>query len=180
MREKWCRDHQTWTIYWKDVIWSDESSFTLFSYKRQDIRIENLNKPYVADYLLPTIKHGVGFCYDFGGNIVVLSLFSHSRHCPNYCEWRAQWWSSYYQNIIKYFPRPVQSPDFNIIKPLWEVLDQITRSRFPSPALLKLLVNVLVQERVNITFELFIHFTNPFLEELQLFYKQIGIQHLIN
>ncbi|EFN86619.1 Transposable element Tc1 transposase, partial [Harpegnathos saltator] len=31
LRKKWCHDHKTWTIDdWKNIVWSDESSFTLF------------------------------------------------------------------------------------------------------------------------------------------------------
>jgi len=58
-----------------------------------------------------------------------------------------------HQNIIKHLPWPAQSPDLNIIQPLWGVLEQRIRNRFPSPTSLKQLADALVQEWDNIPLE---------------------------
>ena len=32
LRVHWCKEHRQWTAeHWRNVIWSDESSFTMFS-----------------------------------------------------------------------------------------------------------------------------------------------------
>jgi hypothetical protein len=62
-------------------------------------------------------------------------------------------WFEEHQNIIKYLPWSAQLPDLNIIEPLWGVLEQRIRSKFPPPASLKQLANALVEEWDNILLE---------------------------
>jgi hypothetical protein len=40
-------------------------------------------------------------------------------------------------NDAVFLPWPTQSPDFNIIEPLWSVLETRVRNRFPAPTSLK-------------------------------------------
>ncbi|GFV01569.1 DDE_3 domain-containing protein [Trichonephila clavipes] len=55
---QWCHTHKTWSIYkWKKVMWSDESSFTLFPTVGQVISWRTLAKAKDQNCLLPTFKH---------------------------------------------------------------------------------------------------------------------------
>jgi hypothetical protein len=46
-------------------------------------------------------------------------------------------WFKDHEGELQHLPRPAQSPDFNIIEPLWLALENIMRNRFPSPTSLK-------------------------------------------
>ena len=48
-----------------------------------------------------------------------------------------QSWLEVHENALQHLPWSVQSPDLNIIKPLWSVLERRVRSRFPPPSSLK-------------------------------------------
>ncbi|EFN75807.1 Transposable element Tcb1 transposase, partial [Harpegnathos saltator] len=54
LRKKWYHDHKTWTIDWKNVVWSDESSFTLFPTNGRVYVWRIPKKVYDPDCLLPT------------------------------------------------------------------------------------------------------------------------------
>ncbi|GFS53504.1 transposable element Tcb1 transposase [Trichonephila clavipes] len=44
-RRQWCRTHRRWTSQqWQQVIWSDESTFTLFPNHRTRLCVENAQK----------------------------------------------------------------------------------------------------------------------------------------
>jgi hypothetical protein len=60
--------------------------------------------------------------------------------------WRAWRWTST-------SPWPAQSPDFNIIEPLWTVLETRVRNRFPPPTSLKQIENLLLEEWHKIPLE---------------------------
>jgi len=61
-----------------------------------------------------------------------------------------QSWFEEHEDVLKHFPLPAQSPDLNIIEPLWSVLDSGVRSRFPSPSSLEQLEDVLHVEQYSI------------------------------
>ena len=69
-RVNFAKKHINWTKQqWRDVLWSDESKFSLFgsdgiSYVRRPI-----GKRYHQQYQIPTVKHG-------GGNVMVWGCFS--------------------------------------------------------------------------------------------------------
>jgi hypothetical protein len=52
-----------------------------------------------------------------------------------------------------HLPWPAQSPDLNIIEPLWSVLETRVRKRFPPPTFLKQLEDVLQDEWYKIPLE---------------------------
>jgi len=90
-------------------------------------------------------------------------------NAPIHTAKKVQSWFEEHQNIIKHLPWPAQSLDLNIIEPLWGVLEQRIRSRFPSPTSLKQLADALYKNGTTFRWKLFRHSTNLFREELQLF-----------
>lgn len=188
LRKKWCHDHKTWTLDdWKNVVWSDESLFTLFPTNGRVYVWRTPKEAYDPDCLLPTVKHGGGSVmiwaaiswYSAGpiihitGRITaneyldilndeVLTMASillpntaifQDDNAPIHTAKKVQSWFEEHHNIITHLPWPAQSPDLNIIEPLWGVLEKRVRSRFPSPTSLKQLADVLVQEWDNIPLE---------------------------
>jgi len=58
-RNRLCDDHKTWTSDdWKYVMWSDESSFTLFPASGRFYVWKTLKEPYNPECLVPTVKYG--------------------------------------------------------------------------------------------------------------------------
>lgn len=185
LRKKWCRDHKTWTIDdWKNVVWSDESSFTLFPTNGRVYVWRTPKEAYDPDCLLPTVKHGGGsvmiwaaISWYSAGPIITLNgritaneylnilndevqtmtsillpntAIFQDDNAPIHTAKKVQSWFEEHRNIIKHLPWPAQSPDLNIIEPLWGVLEQRVRSRFPPPSSLKQLAKMLVEEWDNI------------------------------
>lgn len=69
-RKKWCKEHLGWTAdEWKKVVWSDESSFTLFPTTGRVYVWRSPNEAYNQECLLPTVKHG-------GGSVMVWGAIS--------------------------------------------------------------------------------------------------------
>lgn len=69
-RMKWCHDHKNWTLDdWKNVVWLDESSFTLFPTNGRVYVWRTPREAYHSDCLLPTVKHG-------GGSVMIWAAIS--------------------------------------------------------------------------------------------------------
>ena len=70
IRLNWAREKRSWTIdNWKNVVWSDESRFTLYQNDGK-IRVQRLQEEkYKVSCLVPTVKHG-------GGGIMMWGCFS--------------------------------------------------------------------------------------------------------
>ena len=67
-RLQWAKDHRDWRDEWSKVLWSDETSFTLFPrLGRQYVRRQP-GEEMREDCLAPTVKHG-------GGKIMVWGCF---------------------------------------------------------------------------------------------------------
>jgi hypothetical protein len=155
------------------VIWSDESSFTLFPTSGRVYIWRN-----TPGNLVATEKHG-------GGSVTVWAAMSwysvgpiitlHGRIIareyvdrlynqvhplirtlfPNndavfqddnsliHTAETVQSWFQEHKDEIKHLPWPPQSPHLNITEPLWSVLETTVRNRFPPPTSLKQLEDVL-------------------------------------
>ena len=58
-RKRWCDDCKTWTSDdWKYIVWSDESSFTLFPTAGRVYVWRIPKETYNPECLVPTVKHG--------------------------------------------------------------------------------------------------------------------------
>ncbi|GFV04904.1 transposable element Tcb1 transposase [Trichonephila clavipes] len=69
-RLQWCRDHLNWAqLQWEQVIWSDESSFTLFQTTGRVFVWQTPTEAFHVDCLVPTVKHG-------GGSVMVWAAIS--------------------------------------------------------------------------------------------------------
>jgi hypothetical protein len=68
-RKRWCNDHKTWTFDWKHVIWSDESSSTLFPTSGWVCVWRTPKEVYNPECLVPTVKHG-------GGSVLIWAAIS--------------------------------------------------------------------------------------------------------
>jgi hypothetical protein len=64
-----------------------------------------------------------------------------------------QSWFEGHKGELQHLPWPAQSPDLNIIEPLWSVFETRVRNRFPDPTSLKQLEDVLQEEWYKIPLE---------------------------
>jgi len=58
-----------------------------------------------------------------------------------------------HKDALQYLTWPAQSPDLDVIKPLWSVLESRVRSRFPLPSSLKHLKDILHEVWYSIPLE---------------------------
>jgi hypothetical protein len=65
---------------------------------------------------------------------------------PIHAAGTVQSWFEEHEGELQHLPWPAQSPDLNIIEPLWSVLETRVRKRFPPPTSLKQLEDVLQKE----------------------------------
>ncbi|GFV01570.1 transposable element Tcb1 transposase [Trichonephila clavipes] len=67
-RRQWCRTHRQWTPQqWQQVIWSDESTFTLFQTTGRVYVWRTPKEAFAPEYIVPTVKHGGGSLMVWGG-----------------------------------------------------------------------------------------------------------------
>ncbi|KFM63573.1 Transposable element Tcb1 transposase, partial [Stegodyphus mimosarum] len=87
-RHQWCKDHKGWSSQqWQQVIWSDESSFTLFQMTGRIYVWRTPKEEFYPECLLLTVKHGDGAIMVWGviswhgfGSFVIL----HGRITSNH------------------------------------------------------------------------------------------------
>jgi hypothetical protein len=63
------------------------------------------------------------------------------------------WFEEHEGEELQQLPWPAQSPDLNIIEPLWSVLETRVRNRFPPPTSLKQSEYILQEEWYKILLE---------------------------
>lgn len=185
-RRKWCREHGNWTQQqWENVIWSDESSFTLFPANGRVYVWRTPAEAYHVGCLRPTVKHGGGSVMIWGaishrglGPLVVLhgrvtgqdyvsiladhlhpmlqTVFPDERpvyqddNAPIHTAGIVRDWFNEHDEEVQHLVWPPQSPDLNIIEPLWGILEDKLRRRFPPPRTLPELATFLQEEWVRI------------------------------
>ncbi|GFW54956.1 transposable element Tcb1 transposase [Trichonephila clavipes] len=69
-RHQWCRTHRKWTpLQCQQVIWSDESTFTLFQTTGRVYVWRTPKEAFAPECIVPTVKHG-------GGSLMVWGAIS--------------------------------------------------------------------------------------------------------
>jgi transposase len=76
-----------------------------------------------------------------------------NENAPIHTAGTVQPWFEEHDSELQHLPWPAQSPDLNIIEPLWSVLETRVRNRFPLPASLKQLEDALQEDWYNIRLE---------------------------
>ncbi|GFV31814.1 transposable element Tcb1 transposase [Trichonephila clavipes] len=79
-RRQWCRTHRQWIPQqWQQVIWSDESTFTLFQTTGRVYVWRTPKEAFAPECIVLTVKHG-------GGSLMVHPFVQTSlpRECPLY------------------------------------------------------------------------------------------------
>jgi len=64
-----------------------------------------------------------------------------------------QSWLEKHEDALQHLPLPAQSPDLNIVRPLWSALESRVRSRFPPSSFLKQIWVILLKELYIIPIE---------------------------
>ncbi|GFW41463.1 transposable element Tcb1 transposase [Trichonephila clavipes] len=147
-RLQWCRSHINWTqLQWEEVIWSDESSFTLFQTTERVFVWRTPAEVFHVDCLVPIVKHGRGS---------VMILFPGERpvfqydNSPVHASRCVQTWLHEHDDEVEHLTWCLQSPDLKIIEPLWGYLENKVHALFPPPRTLFELETVLHEEWVQI------------------------------
>ncbi|GFW35508.1 transposable element Tcb1 transposase [Trichonephila clavipes] len=69
-RRQWCRTHRQWTPQqWQQVIWSDESTFTLFQTTGRVYVWRTPKEAFAPECIVPSVKPGGGSLMVWGGAI---------------------------------------------------------------------------------------------------------------
>ncbi|GFX53717.1 transposable element Tcb1 transposase [Trichonephila clavipes] len=112
-RLQWCRDHLNWTqLQWEQVIWSDESSFTLLQTTRRVFVWRILTEEFHVDCLVPTVKLG-------GGSVMVWAAISSRRSGP-LVVFRKRITGDHYRSILADHLHPMLQTLFPGERPLFQ------------------------------------------------------------
>ncbi|GFX15963.1 transposable element Tc1 transposase [Trichonephila clavipes] len=185
-RRQWCRTHRQWTPQqWQQVIWSDESTSTLFQTTGRVYVWRTPKEAFAPECIVPTVKHGGGSLMVWGaiswrglGPLVTLHGKVKAAHyvnilgdqvhpfvqtsfpgeCPLYQDDNApihtakivQEGFAEHEGEVAHLDWPPQSPDLNIIEPLWGYLESKLRARFPPPSTISALETALHEEWLHI------------------------------
>ena len=183
LRLKWCRAKRNWNEEWKQIIWSDESRFTLFKSDGWVKVWQRVGDAYKKNCIKPTIKFNGGSvifwgCFNWNGvgplvtvdenmdsNVYVNVLANHlipwvhSNQNLIFQQDKASCHTSSYTtwwmetHSIPLLDWVSQSPDLNPIKNLWDYLDRQIRKRKPLPTSKQELIRVAQEEWANISIE---------------------------
>lgn len=185
-RFQWCKERKSWAVdNVKHVLFSDESTFTVFPTSGRVTVWRSPKEAYHPDCCMPRVKHGGGSVMVWAaiswhslGPILVLDgrvtakdyrtiLEDHVHpmvqtlypeggavyqddNAPIHTARLVKDWFDEHESEVEHLPWPAQSPDLNIIEPLWGVLEERVRKRFPPPASRSDLATILQEEWLKI------------------------------
>jgi hypothetical protein len=92
---------------------------------------------------------------------MIQTLFPNNDNVPIHTAGTTQSWFEEHEGELQHLPWPAQSPDLNIIEPLWSVLDTKMRHRFPPSKFLKQIEGVLQEEWYKMSLEIVQNVTGP-------------------
>jgi hypothetical protein len=168
------------------VMWSDESSFTLFPTPGRVFVWRTLEETYNPECLVPIVKHWGVLCW-FGqqylGTVLCWSLITlHGRitargymdtshdpdiicepwcrvlrlQCPIHTAGTVHLWFEGHEGELQHLPCPAQSLDFKNLKMFFK------------------------KNGIQFRYGLFKTWTSPFQERLRMYWRQKVVQHHIN
>uniref|UniRef100_A0AAY5KGD4 Tc1-like transposase DDE domain-containing protein n=1 Tax=Esox lucius TaxID=8010 RepID=A0AAY5KGD4_ESOLU len=144
--------------FWHTVIWSDETKIELYGHNHKRYVWRRVNKAYSEKNTIPTVKHGGGSLMFWGcvsskgmGNLVkLMACYQHTgRQFAFFCTklLMGRSWTFHHDNDIKHKAKltlqwlqqkkvkvlewPSQSPDLNIMEPLWGDVKWAVHARRP-------------------------------------------------
>ena len=183
-RLRWCREKRDWKEEWKQIVWSDESRFTLFKSDGRAKVWRNSGETYNKDCIQPTVKFGGGsvmfwgrFSWNGIGPLVLVDGNMDSEAyinvlANNFIPWVRDYPDSVFQQDgapchtssystwwmsthgIRTLDWVAQSPDLNPIENLWNHLDRQVRKRKPLPQTKQDLITAIQEEWSNISLEM--------------------------
>ncbi|GFU53553.1 transposable element Tc1 transposase [Trichonephila clavipes] len=131
-RRQWYRTHRQWTPQqWQQVIWSDESKFTLFQTTGRVYVWRTPKEAFAPECIVSTVKHG-------------------DDNAPIHTAKIVQEWFAEHEGEVDHLHWPPQSPDLNIIEHLWGYLESKLGARFPPPSTISALETALHEEWLHI------------------------------
>ncbi|CAG8684666.1 5459_t:CDS:2 [Racocetra persica] len=192
-RYNWCKAKLTWKEEWKQIVWSDESRFTLF---KSDGRI----KVYNINFIKPIVKYNGGSIMFWGyfswygiGPLVVVDETMNSDIYVKFLAQHLVPWIRDNPNLIfqhrvinqivhwwlKSHDIPVldwvsQSSDLNPVENLWDYVDCQVRKRRPLPSSHKELIKAVQEEWANISIETLSSLILSMHERVKAVYKNKG------
>ncbi|GFX99549.1 transposable element Tc1 transposase [Trichonephila clavipes] len=137
--------------FWNEVIFSDESKFSIFGSDRRRMVWRKPNTSYHSKHTIPTVKHG-------GGSVMVWGC-----NDPKHTAFVVKEWLLYHcRNQLN---TPLQSSDLNVIENLWSHLERaVQKHQITSKEQLK---SVLQEELLNITPETTRHLVESMPRQLE-------------
>ncbi|GFV69775.1 transposable element Tcb1 transposase [Trichonephila clavipes] len=161
-RRQWCRTHRQWTPQqWQQVIWSDESTFTLFQTTGRVYVWRTPKEAFAPECIVPTVKHG-------GGSLMVWGAISWRGLGP-LVTLHGKVKAAHYVNILVYQVHPFVQTSFPGECPLYQddnapihtakivqewfaehKGESKLRARFPPPSTISVLETALHEEWLHI------------------------------
>uniref|UniRef100_A0A3B3RT27 Tc1-like transposase DDE domain-containing protein n=1 Tax=Paramormyrops kingsleyae TaxID=1676925 RepID=A0A3B3RT27_9TELE len=182
-----CQQRKIWAVdNVKNVLFSGESTFTVFPTSRKVTVWRSSKVAYHLDYCVPSVQHkgesvmvwaaiswhSLGPLLVLDGQVTakdyltILEDHVHPMIQTFYPEGGAVYqddnvpihtarlvteWFDEHESEVEHLSWPAQSPDMNIIEPLWDILEERVRKRFPPPASRSDLATVLQEEWLKIS-----------------------------
>ncbi|GFU99554.1 transposable element Tcb1 transposase [Trichonephila clavipes] len=166
-----------------NVIWSDESRFTLFQTTGCVYVWRTPKEAFAPECIVPTVKHA-------GGSLMVHPFVQTSfpgectlyqdNNAPIHTAKIVQEWFAEHEGEVGHLDWLPQSPDLNIIEHLWGYLESKLRARFPPPSTISALETALHEEWLHISLQVVNDLYASIPRRIQSVIQSKGVQLPIN